>query len=266
MTTATPGGAPIGPEAMAAHRLYPPADDASIDLVAALEAEHRHRADGRPWLMTNMIASADGATALDGRSGSLGGPADRLVFRTLRSVSDAIVVGAGTARAERYGPPPLGSPRTQAARVGRGQSPRPLLVVVSASLDLDPTLRLFEDPDHRPLIVTAGRAAADRRAALGAVTEVVDAGDDRVEPEALADVLARRGVGVALCEGGPTLNGQLIAAGLIDEWNLTVAPLLVSGESARAAHGPPPLAPPGPMALDRVLLADDLLFCRWIRR
>lgn len=264
-STPTTGGTPDG-DAVAARRLYPAMADEQIDLLDAVAGDHRPPPPGRPWLMTNMIASADGATAVEGRSGALGGPADRLLFRALRSVSDAIVVGAGTARAERYGPPQPGTARMQAGRAARGQSPRPLLVVVTASLDLEPSLRLFEDPEHRPLIVTAGRAAPERRAALRGLAEVVDAGDDRVEPDALAALLGRRGIGVALCEGGPSLNGQLIAAGLLDEWNLTVAPLLVSGESARAAHGPPPLAPPGPMTLGRVLLADDLLFCRWVRR
>lgn len=264
MTGSTPdaGGAD---EPVRAQRLYPPGPDEQIDLLAAVGLERRPPPPGRPWVLTNMIASADGATAVQGRSGALGGPADRQMFRALRAVCDAIVVGSQTARAERYGPPRLGSEREQAARAERGQQPRPLLVVVSASLDFDRSLPLFADPDHRPLIATARTADPARRASLAAVADVVDAGDDRVEPAALLAVLAERGIGVALCEGGPSLNGQLIQADAIDEWNLTVAPLLVSGDAARAAHGPPPLAPPGPMTLSRVWLADDLLFCRWVR-
>jgi riboflavin-specific deaminase-like protein len=195
----------------------------------------------------------------------LGGSADRELFQALRSVSDAIVVGSQTVRAERYRPPQPGSARAQARRAERGQNPRPRLVVVSASLDFDLSLPVFGEPDHGPLIATTHRADPARRAALSRVAEVVDAGDGQVEPATLLALLFERGVRVVMCEGGPTLNGQLIAAGLIDEWNLTVAPLLISGDAARAAHGPPLLAPPGPMNLDRVWLADDLLFCRWVR-
>jgi hypothetical protein len=60
--------------------------------------------DDRPFVRCNMISSLDGAIAVEGRSGALGGPADRRVFQVLRSLADVIVVGAGTAREEGYGP------------------------------------------------------------------------------------------------------------------------------------------------------------------
>ncbi len=237
-----------------------------VDPVEAVAAEARPPLPDRPWVLTNMVASADGATAVAGLSGQLGGPADQAVFAALRGVADAIVVGAATVRAERYRVPGLGGDQQQAGRAARGQAPRPRIVVVTASLGLDPELPLFTEPDHRPVIATTAQAPTEARRRLEPVAEVITVGEDRVD---LATLLARLGADghrTVLAEGGPALNGQLVDDDLIDEWNLTVSPLLVAGDAARAAHGPVAGGPPRAMALDRVWLADDLLFCRWLRR
>ncbi|MEM7338906.1 MAG: dihydrofolate reductase family protein [Actinomycetota bacterium] len=200
--------------------------------------------------MTNMIASADAATAIDGVSGALGGPADQLMFGALRSVADAIVVGASTVRAEQY----------------RVPSNRALITVVTGRLDLDLDLPLFADPTYRPLIATVPGAPAEQRERLASVADVVDAGTDRVNMTAVMRLLADREATVALAEGGPRLNGQLVADDLIDEWNLSLAPLLGGGGSARPAIGDQPVHPGGnALDLARVWTRDDLLFCRWIR-
>jgi riboflavin-specific deaminase-like protein len=227
--------------------------------------ENRPAAPGRPWVMTNMIASADGATAIDGRSGGLGGPADREMLVALRSVADAIIVGADTVRAERYRRP-WGTAESRSARQARGQAESPLLAVISGSAQLDSNLPMFDSPDYRPLILTSERAPAKRREALEEVADVVVLGTDQVPLRAAIEELAARDLGVVLSEGGPSLNGQLVAEGLIDEWNLTIAPLLAGGESRRPAvwSGETP-HPRSPMTLDRVWLGDELLFCRWVR-
>lgn len=245
--------------------LHPPDPGAAPEPLAAVAAEARPATGDRPWLMTNMIASADGATAVGGLSGPLGGPADLAVFLALRSVSDAIVVGGQTVRAERYRPPGTGSPEARAARVARSQQERPQLVVVSASLDLPLDLPLFAEPAYRPVIATTAGADPDRRRALERVAEVVVAGEQTVDPTVLLAELGRRGHRVVLSEGGPSLNAQLIAAGLVDEWNLTIAPLLGAGQAKRPAQGAEPTDSPAAMTLDRVWLADQLLFCRWLR-
>jgi riboflavin biosynthesis pyrimidine reductase len=211
-----------------------------------------------------MIASSDGAITVGGLSGGLGSPADTEVFMALRSVSDAIVVGAATARQERYRPPG-GSKRVRARRAGRGQAPRPLLVVVTASLLLDGDLPMFSEAGYRPLIATVEAAPADRRATLSAVADVISVGADRVDLGQLMGELAGRGMQAVLVEGGPSLNAQLIAAELIDEWNLTLAPILVGAGPERAAAGPDLAHPITPMNLSRVWQEDDLLFCRWVR-
>lgn len=228
-------------------------DDAAAAALVAGEA--REPTGDRPWLVVNMVASLDGATAVDGVSGALGGPADRVVFHALRGVADVVLVAAGTARAEGYGPP---RPRPDGA-------PGPRLAVVTRSGDLDPGARLFGGGD--PIVLTCEACPADRRAALAAVTEVVVAGVAQVDLALALAQLGARGAGVVLCEGGPTLNGQLVAADLVDEWCLTLAPVLAGGDAKRAAVGAPAAAPPSPLALDRVLVADegDALL-RYVRR
>ncbi|MEZ5410553.1 MAG: dihydrofolate reductase family protein [Acidimicrobiales bacterium] len=241
------------------------ADEVGLEPLDAVAAETRMPLPHRPWLLTNMIASADGATAVGGLSGPLGGPADHAVFGALRAVSDAIVVGGQTVRAERYRPPGPGSAGAQAVRAARGAPERPQLVVVTASLDLDVDLPLFAEPSYRPLVATAESADPDRRRALAARADVVTVGDTGVDMAELLAELGRRGHRVVLSEGGPSLNAQLIAADLVDEWNLTIAPLLGAGQAKRPAQGAERSDAPAAMHLDRVWLADQLLFCRWLR-
>jgi len=237
--------------------LYPEARD-GVDPFERYAADDRTPPGGlTPWVTVNMIATADGATAIDGRSGGIGGPADKVVFQAIRAVADVVLVGAATVRAESYGPP--------AAAPGRTRPPR--LAIVTRSLDLEDASRLFTeaDPDARPIVVTVERADATRRARLGRVADVVVAGDDHVEIPAALQLLRSLGATVVVCEGGPSLNGQLVASDAIDELCLTVSPLLAGGRSARLAHGdPPPLA--RRLRLDRVLNDDGLLFLRYLRR
>lgn len=234
----------------------------SIDPLKEIANERRRPYPERAWVMTNMIASLDGATAVDGLSGPLGGPADLAVFVALRAVADLIVVGATTASAEAY-KPPAPSAAIQAMRAERGQAKRPTVVVVSRSLSLDPAEPLFSEPGHRPIVLTVENAPPDRAERLAKVAEIVTAGSGDVDLPAGLTALRRRG-DVILLEGGPTLNGQFIAADLVDEWNQTIAPLLASGQSRRPASGPAP-ATPSTLELSRLWTADNLLFGRWVR-
>ncbi len=245
--------------------LFPPTGVSDVEALSAVAAEPRSPGSDRPWLMTNMIASADGATAVGGVSGPLGGPADLAVFMGLRSVTDAIIVGSQTVRAEHYRIPSGGSERARADRVERGQALVPLLVVITASLSLDLHLPIFADPGYRPLVATVEEAPSERRAELETVAEVVNFGRQQVDLGRLLSELHRRQVKVVLSEGGPSLNGQLIAADLVDEWNLTLSPILAAGNAKRPAHGDDLPHPSAPMKLSRVWQEDELLFCRWIR-
>ncbi len=243
-------------------RLWP--DPAPIDDVFALVAAEGRPAPGdRPWLLVNMITSLDGAITIDGRSGGLGRPADKTMFAALRAVADVVLVGAGTVRAERYGPPRPAA-ATRAARQARGQADAPRLAIVTRRLDLDLTAPVFTEAELPPVLLCCEHTLPDRRADAAAVAEVVVAGDERVDlPLALRELHAR-GVRMVTCEGGARLNGDLLLADLIDEWALTLSPLLVSGDSGRPVTGPPP-AEARALRLDRLLEADGLLFTRWLR-
>lgn len=237
-----------------------PEPAADVDPVERYQGDERSfgpGGPGRPWVLVNMIATADGATAVQGRSGGLGGAADKRVFAAIRSVPDVILVGAGTVRAESYGPP--STPPNRPAP--------PRLAIVTRSLDLDLTRPLFTAaaPDARPMVVTTEQQRdPGRLAEVEAVAEVVVAGDTDVDVNRALSALGDRGARVVLCEGGPSLNGQLVAVGAVDELCMTLAPLVAGGSSPRLAQG---VAPPDPHSfhLDRVLEADSYLFLRYVR-
>lgn len=182
-----------------------------------------------PRLRLNMVASADGrAVDARGRTAGLTGPADRAVFSALRALADVIMVGAGTVRAEGYGPhrlkPELGARRRADGR----QRPAPI-IVVSRSLDLDVSSRLFTEAVSPTMILTCAAAPPDRRRLLSAHTPLLICGDDEVDIASGLRLLAsEHGLNQVLCEGGPTLNTTLLRAGVVDELCLTLSPL-VSG-------------------------------------
>lgn len=239
-------------------RLYPdPADPVDpLDVYADLP-----RAAGRPGLRVGMIESADGAAAVDGVSGGLGSAGDHAVFLALRSLTDVVLVGAGTVRAEGYGPPVLPE-ELVAARERRGQGPLPRIAVVTRSCRLDWGSPLFARPTSRSIVVTCGQAPPERLARAANVAEVLVAGVSDVDlPEALR-ILGERGAGAVLGEGGPTLNGRLAAAGLIDELCMTVAPVVAAGHAGRIVAGPA-LRPPQAMDLSSACEEDGYLFLRY---
>ena len=236
-----------------------------IDPMVAITNEDRPSSDsGRPWVYVNMVSSIDGATAVDGVSASLGGPADQLVFSALRAQADVIVAGAQTVRAEEYRAPQT-HPEIQKQRLARGQSAKPLIVVVSGSASLTPDMRLFEDPSYEPVLVTGTKASPEHLEGLVGKARVIVQPNPSVDLGAMLDLLGAEGHKRCLVEGGPSLNGQFISEGLVDEWNMTLSPILASGNSSRPAHGP---TTQDGQRLDLVRLwhADGLLFGRWVRR
>jgi riboflavin-specific deaminase-like protein len=221
----------------------------------------RQRGDNRPYVVVNMVCSADGAIALHGRTEGLSSEADRFVFHYLRSLADVILVGAQTVRAERYGPPRITDAR-QAERVARGQLPVPRIAVVTGSLDLDWDGRLFSESPTRPIILTTSSADT---AAASKVADVIVAGNPRVDLGAALAQLYADGVAVVLCEGGPTLNGVLAAGDLIDELCLTIAPTLVGGDVGTGLLGHVHLPDLLPMGLVHAFEDDGDMFLRYRR-
>jgi riboflavin-specific deaminase-like protein len=219
---------------------------------------------GRPWVLVNMVTSLDGATAVGGRSGALGSPADRRVFHLIRSLADIILVGAATVRAEGYGPPRLDD-RVQEARLLRGQAPLPRLAVVTSRLDLDLGAALITESDPAPIVVTTAHAPRARRVEVARVADLVLAGQgERIDLREAVGLLGELGASVVVCEGGASLNGQLFELDLVDELCLTLAPLVAVGASNRAAHGPELDRPLGfePASL---IEADGVLLLRALR-
>lgn len=235
-----------------------------VDPVAAYLAAPRPVSDHRPWVAVSMVSSLDGATAVGGRSGALGGEADRAVFRAVRAIADVVLVAAGTVRTEGYGPVRLadGVVATRVA-AGRPATP-PRLAVVSASLDVD--LRRAADGPVRPLVLTTLDADPARRAALEEVAEVRAHGEGRVDMATALRGLRADGAEVVVCEGGPSLNAALVAEDLVDEWCVTLAPAVVGGDSARVVLGAGELAPLQDLVLASLLEEDGVLLGRWLRR
>lgn len=241
---------------------------AEVDPDAAYAVD-RPRPEGRPWVVSLFVSTADGAASVGGVSGSLGGDGDRAVFRAVRAVADVVVVGAGTVRAEDYGPVRAAA-AAGPARVSRGQAPHPRLVVVTASLRLDLAQRLFTEADattEPPLVIHPSDAPTDARRQLDGVAELVETGpaeDGGVSVDALMAELDRRGTGVAVCEGGPTLNGHLVAADQVDELCLTLDPMVVGGDAPRIAPGPGQPVARGWVGA-HLLEQDGALFWRLVR-
>lgn len=172
-----------------------------------------------PWLRVNFVSTVDGAAqGGDGLSKSINNDADKRVFDTLRRRADCLVVGAGTLRAEGY------------------DVPRVPLVVVSRSADVPPTLR--GAPRGRILMATVASAdgLAAAREELGE-EHVLVLGEEEIDLGLLKATLAERGWAEQLCEGGPSLFADLLAAGVVDELCWTVVPRLTGGDAVRIATG-----------------------------
>jgi riboflavin-specific deaminase-like protein len=218
-------------------------------------------ADAATSLRVNMVSSVDGSvTDEKGRSGLLGGAGDREVFRTLRAQADAILVGAGTVRAEGYGPHILREDLA-ARRLRDGRSQPAAIVVVTRSLDLDLSSALFTDAVNPTVVLTCAAAPEEARAAAARAGRVVVAGEGDVDLEAGLRLLREEhGWAHILCEGGPRLNRRLFAARVVDELCLTIAPALVNGDGPRLVS-----SLPGRVRLDlvRLLAKEGELFCRY---
>jgi riboflavin biosynthesis pyrimidine reductase len=230
---------------------------------AELIEHYRVAARSVPRVRVNFIASLDGAATHEGLSGGLNNADDKIVFDTLRLLTDVILVGAGTVRAEGYGGILL--PADDATwRVQAGLAAQPRVAIVSGRLDLDPEHPVFTNAVTRPIVLTHAAAPTDRRAALASRADVVDCGEDSVDPRRMVAELAERGLPQILCEGGPHLFGDLVAADRVDELCLSLAPVLEGGSAGRIAVGTS--AATRAMELLHVLRAGDMLFLRYARR
>jgi riboflavin-specific deaminase-like protein len=212
---------------------------------------------GRPYLGVNMVSSLDGKATLDWRTKGLSTEVDRRLFHHLRTQADAVMVGAGTAREERYGRMTKDDELRQ-KRANEGLVPDALAVVVSGRLDLPPDLPLLNEPEQRVVIATG---SDEEIPGVTGDVEYARTGDDL--PRLLAYLHDQHGVRSVLCEGGPTLNSYLFAANLVDELFLTLNPKILSGASALTIVAGRELVEPLEPGLISVAEHEGELYTRW---
>lgn len=224
----------------------------------------------RPYVLASAACSLDGY--LDDASERrlmLSGEADLDRVDEVRAGVDAILVGAGTVRADN----PRLLVRSQARRrlrLERGESEGPAKVVISSAGDLDPSAAFFTAGDSRRLVYTPASGAALARARLGAVAEVIPAGDPvdprRLDPGRLLADLAGRGVRRLLVEGGSAVHTLFLAADLVDELHLVIAPFLVGDPRAPRFVGPGPFpqGPGRPMRLQEARQVGEVVLLRYL--
>jgi riboflavin biosynthesis pyrimidine reductase len=240
-------------------QLFPSAGDVEIESV--YDGTLGPTPDDRPHVTVNMVASADGGTAVEGRTGVLSSAPDRAIFRLLRSLADVVLVGAETVRAEGYGTVKA-SDDVRARRVARGQTPAAALAIVTRSLHLDWSAKLFTEPTQRPFVIAPADAEPEALRAAEQVATVIRAGTGSVDlREALRQLRQEHDVLRVLCEGGPTLNTQL-AHGLLDQLCLTISPQLVGGAS-KTILANVALDSPLDLTLSSALVAGSELFLRY---
>jgi riboflavin-specific deaminase-like protein len=187
----------------------------------------------RPYLILNFATTLDGHAAIDGRSGPIGSETDTEMLQRLRTRVDAVMIGAGTMRAEHYGRI-VSDPQLRAYRERTLLTHDPLAVIVSNRFELPWDAGLFTDGGGRAVIFTASeREPPETKTPVTVVRH-----PDGVELDrALEWLLAERGIRSVLCEGGPTLHGRLRECGLADELFLTIAPKIAGGEGPRLLEG-----------------------------
>jgi riboflavin biosynthesis pyrimidine reductase len=191
--------------------------------------------EDRPYVVCNFVSTADGKATAQGRSGALGGPADRVAFHLLRTQVDAILAGTGTLRVENYGRL-IREEKMESRRVAQGREPRPLGIVITASGDVPWEIPLLADSRSHVVVYAPPGMVCPETAARIDLHHVED--PHRQLAGILKSLRRDHGVRSLLCEGGPTMFNAMIGAGLIDELFLTIAPALVGGGELPMTTGP----------------------------
>lgn len=237
-------------------------DARDLDAAALLEL---YAAPDGSWVRTNFVTSIDGAAVLDGSSSGLTNTLDQHVLKLLRGLADVVLVGGATIRAEDYIGVRVTDSAQQHWRQEHGMAPVPPIAVVTGRADIDPESRLFTHTIVPPIILTTAAANATAKADLAAAGgEVIELGSDSITSASIIGALADRGLTRITCEGGPTLAGQLITDGVLDELDVTTAPVMTSGPAVRMSHSP--CANATRMRCSHIILdSDGTQIARWVR-
>jgi riboflavin-specific deaminase-like protein len=214
-------------------RLVPDDADTTVaQQLAELELKELAPPD-RPYLLLNFATTLDGRAAINGRSGPIGSATDTEMLQRLRTRVDAVMIGAGTMRAERYGRM-VSDEQLRAYRERTGLAHDPLAVIISNRFELPWDAGLFTNGGGRVVIFTASDQDPPETATPVRVIRHPDGVDLDLAMEWLRK---ERGIRSVLCEGGPTLHGRLREGGLADELFLTIAPKIAGGEGPRVLEG-----------------------------
>ncbi len=241
-------------------------EEIEVDPAAVYNSDVRTHLKSRPWILLNMVNSVDGFISFEGRAGGLSGAADKNIYQIIRALADIILVGAGTIRAEKYKAPKTPDGDLAAFRESRGQEKRPRIAVISGELNLDPDMGLFADrhlEDKPPLIYTKSESLEKGSSGFNSSAEIVAFPESELNVSTIVEDLFNKNAKIVVCEGGPNLNSHLLAAGLIDEFCLSVSPRAVGGEDP-ATFLNRPVDSPTELSLDRILLEEEFLFCRYL--
>lgn len=250
-------GPPVSLPGVTLNRLHPrPGETTAEELVERLDLASHAPAD-RPYVVVNMVSTLDGRAAFEGNTRRLSGPEDRSLFHLLRTAGDALLVGAGTARIERYG----GAVKNDDLRVRRerhGLDPVQPTVIVSGRLLLPSDLPILQT-EGAPVVVATG--ADHELEGVAADIAYERTGDDlRL---LLARLRSEHGFRSLVCEGGPTLLSHLLAADLVDELFLSITPQLAGGGDEPTVTTGRELIEPAAADLVWVCESNSELFTRW---
>jgi riboflavin-specific deaminase-like protein len=251
VNSATPG------DTHAVRRLLPDEAETTVaEQLAGLDLNALALPD-RPYLVLNFATTLDGRAAISGKSGAIGSDTDTEMLQRLRTRVDAVMIGAGTVRAERYGRI-VSDPQLRAYRERTGLAHDPLAVIVSNRFELPWDAGLFTDGGGRVVVFTASEEEPPETATPVTVVRHPEGVElDR----ALEWLLSERGIRSVLCEGGPTLHGRLREGGLADELFLTIAPKIAGGEGPRILEGALPEV--DGVELAWLLASESELFARY---
>jgi len=243
-------------------RLFPDPSEVEVDRQYMRLGLGELAHDDRPWVVTNFAVTVDGQATIEGRSGPIGSDTDTRVLQILRTQVDAVMIGAGTMRTERYGrivsDPELRGMRERA----EGLAPDPLAVIVTGTLDLPWDAGLFESGFGKVLILTS--SDEDPPATKTSVRVERHPAEGVDLRGGLERMRSERGVRSLLCEGGPRLHANLVEGGMVDELFVTTAPKLAGGSGPTLLVGAPPVT----RELEPVWLCEDdgELFARYRMR
>jgi riboflavin biosynthesis pyrimidine reductase len=228
-------------------------DLTATDLAAAVPGP---APDDRPFVLANMITTADGRATIAGRTATIANRADYELFHALRARVDAVMVGAETVRVESYGRM-IVTEEARAAREREGMPGDGTAVLVTRSAAVPATVGMLRAPENRVVVLTPSPDATlpPTAAQVEYLRAPVEEGVRRLRTEL--------GVRSLLCEGGPQLLGDLVRAGLVDELHLVVAPKLAGGPAPLTIVSGDDVEPPRDLGLVSVHESGGYLFLRY---